>query len=400
MAKIVSIVLVLACGALFALAEDPRQVETPRTTPFANQSPKPEPKAKPDQEPKPPVDPGQGNTTRKKEKRGDWVFAPIPIRSPTVGSGLILGAGYIFKFKKDDTKSPPSTIAGGGAFTSNGSRGFALAGSLKFAQNKYQATPAFGRGRIRYDFFGIGRLPGEKDRSVEIEQDGRVFFAEFLVNLGKNVFVGPRYQNRKLTAAIRREPTEGGFEVPAIDLDSTTAGIGFKIKQDTRDSSFYPRKGHLWEFKADFFRDGLGSKRDYNKFGAAYNGFYSIGQKQVLAYRGSACSVGDDAPFYDVCFFGGSDLRGYAMGRFQDRRMFAAQAEFRQELPWRIGLVGFAGFGGVAKRWDEFSFDELLPAAGLGLRFKIEKTNHINYSIDFGFGRDGHTISISVLEAF
>ena len=80
--------------------------------------------------------------------------------------------------------------------------------------------------------------------------------------------------------------------------------------------------------------------------------------------------------------------------------MFASQAEYRVELPYRLGLVGFAGFGGVAQRWKDLRFDELLPAAGAGLRFKIDKKNHINYRIDLGFGRSGHTLSMSVTEAF
>jgi hypothetical protein len=80
--------------------------------------------------------------------------------------------------------------------------------------------------------------------------------------------------------------------------------------------------------------------------------------------------------------------------------MFAAQGEYRLELRKRFGLAAFAGFGGVARRWTEFRSDQLLPAAGVGLRFKLDKKNHINYRIDFAVGREGRTISIGVGEAF
>ena len=80
--------------------------------------------------------------------------------------------------------------------------------------------------------------------------------------------------------------------------------------------------------------------------------------------------------------------------------MFATQAEYRKELPYRLGLVGFAGFGGVARKWGDFRFDELLPAAGAGIRFKLDKKNHINYRVDFGVGRAGYTVSLSITEAF
>jgi len=69
-------------------------------------------------------------------------------------------------------------------------------------------------------------------------------------------------------------------------------------------------------------------------------------------------------------------------------------------LPKRLGIVAFGGLGGVARRWGDFRSDQLLPAAGAGLRFNLDKKNHINYRIDFAVGREGHTLSIGVGEAF
>jgi hypothetical protein len=337
----------------------------------------------------------------KKEKRGSWVIAPIPVNSPAFGAGLILGAGYIFKLNKEDTLSPPSTIGAAAAFTNNGSRGLVIAGRLYFDENRYQTTVAIGTGKANYDFYGIGRIPGQPPIAVSIEQKGAFFFAEFMRNIGWNTYIGPRYQYRKLTAAVGDRTTPGGFEIPAIDLKSTTAAIGFHVQRDTRDHTFYPRKGALLDFKGDFFAKPLGSNRNYQTYGISYNGYHSLGKRQVLAYRGTLCSVSDNTPFFDLCLYGAKgDIRGYTAGEFQNHRMFAAQTEFRQELPWRLGIVGFAGFGGVARHWDKFRFDQLLPGAGVGLRFKLDKANHVNYRIDLGFGRAGHTLTFSVTEAF
>ena len=121
----------------------------------------------------------------------------------------------------------------------------------------------------------------------------------------------------------------------------------------------------------------------------------------MLAYRGMACSVSDRTPFFDLCLFDAcGDLRGYTAGEFQNRRLFATQAEYRRELPWKPGFVAFADVGGVARRWDEFRINGLLPTGGVGLRFKLDKINHINYRVDLGFGRSGSTLSFSVTEAF
>ncbi len=354
-----------------------------------------------------PVTPDDDDTAKddddekKNEKRGSWIFAPIPVVSPTFGSGLIMAVGYVFKMNPEDEASPPSTIGGAGAFTSSGSRAIVFGGRLYFHENKYQTTFAFGKGKANYDFFGIGRVPGREGISTEIDQDGWAVFGEFMRNFGKRIFVGPRYQYRKLNAHLGGQPTQGGFEIPAIDLESTTAAIGLHVQRDLRDSVFYPRKGSLLDFKSDFFAKPLGSNRDYQTYSLGYSGFRSLGAKQVLAYNGTACSVSDSAPFYDVCFFGArSILRGYTAGEFQDRRLLAGQVEYRQELRYRLGFVVFAGIGGIAPQWDKFRFDKLMPSAGAGIRFKLDKLNHINYRADFGFGRSGYTISLGVTEAF
>ena len=336
----------------------------------------------------------------KKEKRGSLIFAPIPIFSPTFGAGAILGVGYVFKLKEDDEVSPPSTVGLAVPFTNNGSRGLVIGGRLNFSENKYRTAFLLGKGRANLDFYGIGRVPTRPGVSVYIKGSGTFFFAEGLKNVWKDVFVGPRYQYRRITAAIDGPVPPGGFVIPTIDLKSTTTAIGFRILRDTTDSVFYPTKGTFWDFRADFFAKAIGSARTYQNYKATYNGYRTIGERQVLAYRAMACQVSEKTPFYDLCLFGRSDLRGYTTGEFQHRRMFATQAEYRRELRWRLGMVAFAGVGGIAKGWGDFRFDELLPAAGAGLRFKLDKKNHINYRIDVGYGRAGPTLSMSVTEAF
>jgi len=337
----------------------------------------------------------------KKPKRGQLIIAPIPIISPTIGRGLVLAVGYVFKLNQEDSKSPPSTVGLAGAFTSSGTRGGAVGGRLYFSENKYQTTFIIAKGRVDVDFFGIGRIPGKEAIKVPIRGGGTVFFGEFLRNVWKDIFVGPRFQHRKIYTRLDGPQTPGGFEIPPIDLQATTVALGFHVQRDKRDSTFYPTKGSLFDATGDFFDESLGSKRQYQNYKVEYNGYREVGNKQVLAYRGMICSANQNVPFYDLCLFGtNSDLRGYTGGQFQNRRMFATQAEYRRELKGRLGVVAFGGIGGIANRWNAFRSDELLPAAGAGMRFKLDKKNHINYRIDFAVGREGHTLSIGVGEAF
>ena len=360
-----------------------------------------QPSAPTDQTKKQSPDPSKQTPAKKKPKRGEWVIAPIPISSPAIGSGLLLVAGYVFKLNQEDKRSPKSVVGLAAAFTNNGSRGGGIGGRLYFKENTYQTTFVFAKGRVDFDFFGIGRIPGRAAISVPLRMDGTVFFGEFLRNVGKDIFVGLRYQNRSIKASLDGLQTPGGFEIPVIDVNAKSVAIGIHVQRDKRDSNFYPTRGSLFNWHGDFFDQAWGSRREYQTYKLSYSGYHEIRKKQVFAYQAMACSANGNVPFYDLCFFGtNNDLRGYTGGEFQNRRMFATQAEYRLELKKRLGLVAFAGVGGVAKRWNEFRSDQLLPAAGAGLRFTLDKKDHINYRIDWAVGRAGHTLTIGIGEAF
>lgn len=299
----------------------------------------------------------QAADKKKTEKRGSLVIAPIPISSPAFGSGLLLVTGYVFKLNEEDKTSPPSWLGAAGAFTSNGTRGLVLGARLYFKENKYQTTMAVAKGRANLDFFGIGRIPGRTPIAIPLSMDGTIFFGELMRKTVKDIFIGPRYQYRKLGAGLDGVAPAGGFEIPQIDIKSNSVALGFHVQRDLRDSTFYATKGTLIDFTADFFDQAWGSRREYQVYKIAYNGFHQVAPRQVLAYRAMACSANGSVPFYDLCLFGfNNDLRGYTTGEFQNRRMFAGQGEYRVELKGRFGVAAFGGLGGVARRWSDFPF--------------------------------------------
>jgi hypothetical protein len=150
-----------------------------------------------------------------------------------------------------------------------------------------------------------------------------------------------------------------------------------------------------------FFSDALGSKYSFESYRVTFNYYHGFGRRQVLAYNVFSCATAGDAPFYGQCIYGtNNELRGYVAGRYIDSNMLATQAEYRLELPWRFGMVVFGGLGGVAPGLGEFQADRLLPAGGGGLRFKISKKYNLNVRLDLAQGKDGHTFSMGIGEAF
>jgi outer membrane protein assembly factor BamA len=121
----------------------------------------------------------------------------------------------------------------------------------------------------------------------------------------------------------------------------------------------------------------------------------------VLALRLSVCGTTSDTPFFERCQFGSSnDLRGYAVGRYYDDAMYAAQVEYRAPLWRRFGGVVFAGVGSVGASFGDLDTSGSLTSTGVGLRYLASPEQRVNVSVDFAFGRDESALYIYIGEAF
>jgi len=371
---------------------------------------------------KPEQTPNQGQPANAKssDKKGEWLFAPIPVSSPAIGSGLEFAVARLFPFNKKDEVSPASTVGVGGIFTNNGSRGLAIGGRLYLKEDRIRIATAIASATVNFDVYGAGVAAGREGVFIPLKVKGGVGLGEFLYRLRKSVYAGVRAQYRNATLSLNRDRYDSSdiTSEPPDKLSGVldqfngqlthqkTVSLGPRFQWDTRDSVFYPRHGFLAEVASDFFSTGLGSKWSYQYYRVGFNKYNALSEHQVLAFRGMTCAAaGDRVPIYDLCLFGtANDLRGYTGGRYQDRRMFATQAEYRLMFPakgflGKFGIVAFAGVGAVADNFHNLG-DYLLPAGGAGLRFRLLKKYPINFRIDYGQGNDGHTLSIGVLEAF
>jgi len=366
-------------------------------------------------------DPANKSDAKSSEKKGEWLLAPIPISSPAIGSGLEFAVARLFPFNKKDEVSPASAVGVGGIFTNNGSKGLALGSKLYLKEDKYRVTAGLARASINFDVYGIGTNAGNQGFFIPLNVKGAAGIGEFLYRFRKGVYLGARGQYRNANLSLdsdRLDSSDITFQPPdevanVIEqiqnqlLHQTTVSLGPRFQWDTRDSVFYPKRGLFMEVASDFFSTGLGSKWSYQYYKASFNKYTTLSAHQVLAFRGMGCAAaGDRVPIYDLCLFGTmNDLRGYPGGRYQDRRMFATQAEYRLMFPakgflGKFGVVAFAGVGAIGSRFTEIGVSDLLPAGGGGLRFRLLKKYPINFRMDYGIGKDGHTLSIGVLEAF
>jgi len=343
------------------------------------------------------------------EKKGlDFIAAPIPISNPTIGTGLAAVAAIVFPLSKADQVSPPSTIGVGGFYTDNNSWALGAGGRLYFAEDHWRLMGVFVKGDIHYNISALDEPSGNSQISIPIQQAVNGSITEVLRRVSGVLFVGARYTHANTTVNV--DPADQGSEAAPAPRDRQVvmAALGLRAQTDSRDSTFYPRRGTLFDLNADFYDPAFGGDRAYQSYKASVNKYISVAERSVVGVRVSACDVRGDAPIYALCLFGREgDLRGYEVGRYIDRTMWSAQAEYRWTLPeklgffGRFGLVGFAGVGEVAQSFGDLGSGDILPGGGLGIRYLLSRANPINFRIDYAWGKAGSRgIYVGVGEAF
>lgn len=331
-----------------------------------------------------------------KEKGSDWVIAPIPSLNPAQGFGLKVIAQYIFRPPEQAAGTPASVAGFGGFYTQKKSWGLG-GGYLGHWQDDLW-RPMVGGGYIvlNSDFYGVGNELAEQDISVPFQQRVTVGVAQLTRRLWPHFYAGLRliYSATEIeTESVNRPPVM----LPSVQQSISTPAAGPILQWDSRDSQFYPKSGRLVDVSGMF----NGGDYNYQIYDLAWNEYQSLGDAGVLAGRVRLRATTGDVPFYALSQLGeDNDLRGYRMGKYRDRDLFATQVEYRRRLSARWGLAVFAGVGQVVPSFDQLRISNLFASGGAGLRYRLSESFPVNFRLDVAYGRDGATAYLGVGEAF
>jgi len=331
------------------------------------------------------------------EKKNELVVAPIPVVNPTFGTGLALLGMYLFQL---DEGSQPSFVAAGGAYTNTGSYGFGVGQVAHFKDDAWKIKAGAVSFNLELEFYGIGRILGDLVMFIPYSQNGWGAGVQGLRRIKGNWYGGLQYWFVSLTTTFEK-PEASDPDVLGFPVDSKVAGLGLIVEYDSRDNRFNPKKGRLFNVTWNDSNESLGSDFDFSSGSLEFNLYHELAPTRVIAGRGTLCMTPGDAPFYALCSFGqGVDLRGYVAGRYRDETMATIQAEYRWRFYKKWGAVAFAGVGEVADSWSHYNLENLLPSAGVGLRFKLSETTDFNLSVDYAVGKDSDAWYFYVGESF
>jgi hypothetical protein len=336
-----------------------------------------------------------------KADKPSLIGVPIPIADPALGVGLAAAGLYTLTLGGSEK---PSTFGVGAFWTSSNSWGAAIGARTHLNKDRLRVNGGLGLAQLNYDFFGVGNDSGQSGDSIPIEQSVDFFTAESLFRLGKHLYLGPRYRILNVDTVIDLQGVlPPGLTPPDDELDAVSAFLGLHFEWDSRDNEFSATRGQLMDFYASFFDEIFASDFEFQSYWFDYNRYTSIkkNERRIVAWRATACNVTDGAPFYELCAIGIHDaFRGYQGGRYRDRLSVTAQAEYRWEFIKRwVGAV-FGGVAQVAADASDLTFDNVLPAAGIGFRWMVVPARRIDVRVDYAWGEGDSGLYISVGEAF
>lgn len=306
-------------------------------------------------------------------KNGSVVVAPVPFSNPTIGSGLALGAGYLFKM---DATSNTSVIGLGAMRSDNGSQAAGVMANLAFNNNRWLLGIFAGKADVRYDLFTpLGPFP--------VHQDGEIGRLKLAYGVTEELSFGAvmRYLNTSIQPDIPGLPTLPPDYSPDLNLEIVT--VGLTADWDRRNDSDYPTDGTRLTAEATrgFFMDS--ARASYDRAYAIYDIYQPLATNSSLAFRGVICATDDETPFFDQCSIGATDnMRGFNSTQFLDLRSTSLQAEYRHRFGDRWGGVIFGGVGWTGAKFDQLRDGGSHSAIGVGARYRVSKKFPVDFSVD------------------
>jgi len=237
-------------------------------------------------------------------------------------------------------------------------------------------------------FFGFGdRTPDSAEEIYTPTGTEAVLSAQQRIAGPWYVTAGVRHLDQKITA-----DTVGVLRLGRITGSSggVSTELSAGLQRDTRDNLFAPHAGQWLQLTYSHADDGLWSDFSYRTVRLDARSYHTIGLAHVIALQLQVTGVDGDAPFDALALVGNGDImRGYKRGRYRDRWLRTAQAEYRSPSWHRLGGVVFGGAGVSSSTLGDISGQRILPTYGAGLRVQIDTRQRTGVRADYGRGLDG-----------
>jgi len=331
------------------------------------------------------------------------IFTPVISYAPETNIGIGIGMKGLFKMKGSGDETRTSNLPLTGQYTIENRYLFFSGFEIFSPQEKYMLT-----GNVRIQsfpslYFGIGP-DTPKSNEEEFNYSQILLQPLILKNLFKRyLFFGGGIRYNRVSKV---EPLENGLLETSGQpgaLGSTSSGLELAIIYDSRDNLLNAVEGQFFSITHGFYGGWLGSSHKFQLTKLDLRHFIQpLGNpSSILGIHFLSQFSRGDAPLQEMGQLGGHRImRGYFDGRYTDRHLITTQAEWRQKLSHRWGVVAFAGLGNVAPSLDKFDFGNIRTSVGFGVRFLVDEEENLNLRLDLGIGNEKVNYYFKIAEAF
>lgn len=302
----------------------------------------------------------------------------------------------------------------------------AITSSIAFTQNKQFTLPVqfnIWTKNNSYNFQGDWRYYKYPQQTFglgsnnDLTTDGNLidysyirFYNVALKNITKNVYGGVGYfldYHWNIKEDGYADGRISDFKLYGAENKTMSSGFGVNFLYDSRTNPVNPSGGAYANVLYRSQTKWLGSDDNWQSLLVDARKYFPLTKNSILGFWSyNWLILSGRPPYLDLPSTAWDTYtntgRGFIQGRFRSKYMLYAETEYRFQIT-NNGLLGGVLFANTQafSDWQTNHFNKLQPAAGGGLRIKLNKYSKTNLDIDYGFGSNGSRgLFINIGEVF
>jgi len=338
-------------------------------------------------------------------------FSIIPYAGYTLSSGFTADiTGNVGFYTSAAHNENLSIIAGDLGFDTKSQKILVSRSEIWLPNNDYKVVSDLRWEKYPTDTYGLGTFT-QLSTDNDIDFYYVKIYETILRKLGNGFYAGAGYNldsHYDITATGNADGSVSDFAKYGQTKHSTSSGINLDFLFDDRKNPLNPLGGSYLNV---VFRQNLtfmGSDANWESVVVDARKYIRLSpsSNNVLAIWSMAAFTAGNVPYLDLPNTGwdmyNNSGRGYAVGRYRGRDMLYLEGEYRFGIT-KNGLLGGVVFanGESFTEYPSNRFERIAPAAGTGLRIKLNKYSNTNLCIDYGVGVGGsHGFFVNLGELF
>ena len=305
-----------------------------------------------------------------------------------------------------------STITSSLSVTQNSQVVVPLQSNIWIKGDKYNLTGDWRISKYPQDTYGLGGK-NSLDSADLIDYSYLRVYQTLLRRFANNFYAGIGYNldyHWGISENGYDDGRESDFQKYKSAAKTVSSGVSLDLLYDGRANPINPsggayinvvlRNNYKFLGSDDNWQSLLIDARKYFSFPGHSNNVLAFWTYDWLVLNGTPPYLDLPSTAWDTYTNTG---RGYIQGRYRSRQMLYLESEYRFGLTANglLGGVVFANAQSFSEWPGNYHFEYIQPAAGLGLRVKLNKVSKTNIDIDYGFSTgNSHGLFINIAEVF